>query len=123
MNVSFDCDGTLHRDGRPMWPAMGLLRWHHEAGHLVVIVTTRTEVHERPDWWRVHESNRVLIHDFIGRYRLPVNGIAFTSHQRKVATLLQNEIELHYDDDLAEEAAAVGTGIHIVLLNGVTFHV
>jgi len=23
MNVSFDFDGTLHRDGRPLWPAMG----------------------------------------------------------------------------------------------------
>ena len=41
MNVSFDFDGTLHRDGRPLWPAMGLLRWHHDAGHRVFIVPKR----------------------------------------------------------------------------------
>lgn len=123
MNVSFDFDGTLHRGGRPLWPTMRLLRWHHEAGHQLMIVTTRTEAHERPSWWQVHEPNRVLVHAFLRRYRLPVRGIAFTSHQPKAATLIRNAINLHYDDDPTEEAAAVGTGVHIVLLNGVTFHV
>ena len=123
MNVSFDFDGTLHRDGRPLWPAMGLLRWHHQTGHRVMIVTTRTEAHERSAWWRVHEPHRLLIRSFIRRYRLPVQRIVFTSHQPKSTTLVRHRIELHYDDDPAEEAAAVGTGVHIVLLNGVTFHV
>ena len=85
MNVSFDFDGTLHRDGHPLWPAMGLLRWHHQTGHRVMI--------------------------------------AFTSHHPKVATLVRHGIELHYDDDPAEQAAATGTGVHVVLLNGVTLHV
>ena len=123
MNVSFDFDGTLHRDGRPLWPAMGLLRWHHQAGHRVMIVTTRTEAHERRSWWRVHEPQRVLIHEFIRRYRLPVNAIDYTSHQPKVTALIRIGIELHYDDDPAEQAAAVGTDVHIVLLKGVRFHV
>ena len=123
MNVSFDFDGTLHREGRPLWPAMGLLRWHHDAGHRVTIVTTRTESHERPSWWRIHEPGRVLVHGFIKRYRLPVKHVAYTAHQPKIDTLIRQGIELHYDDDSAEEAAAVGTGVHIVLLNGVTFHV
>ncbi|MCA9100053.1 MAG: hypothetical protein KDA63_02825 [Planctomycetales bacterium] len=123
MNVSFDFDGTLHRDGRPLWPAMGLLRWHHDAGHRVIIVTTRTESHERPSWWRIHEPDRVLVQRFLRRYRLPVKHVAYTSHQPKIDTLIRKGIELHYDDDPAEEAAAVGTGVHIVLLNGVTFHV
>jgi ribonucleotide monophosphatase NagD (HAD superfamily) len=121
MNVSFDFDGTLHRDGRPLWPAMGLLRWHHDAGHRVIIVTTRTEAHERPNWWRTHEPNRVLVHGFIKRYRLPVKDVIYTSHQPKIAMLIR--LELHYDDDPAEEAAAADTSVHIVLLNGVTFHV
>ena len=123
MNVSFDFDGTLHRDGRPLWPAMGLLRWHHQSDHRVMIVTTRTESHERPSWWRVHDPNRVLIRDFLRRFCLPALNVAFTSHQPKVAALIRSGIELHYDDDPAEEAAAVGTGVRIVLLNGVTFHV
>lgn len=122
MKVSFDFDGTLHRDGRPLWPAMGLLLWHHQAGHRVMIVTTRTEAHERPSWWRIHEPNRVLVHGFLRQYRLPMKHVVYTAHQLKVATLVRNAIELHYDDDPAEEAAAVGTGVHIVLLNGVTFH-
>ena len=123
MNVSFDFDGTLHRDGRPLWPAMGLLRWHDQTGHRVMIVTTRTESHEHPTWWRVHEPNRVVIADFLARYRLPVESVAFTAHQPKATSLKRHEIELHYDDDPAEEAAAVGTNVHVVLLNGVTFHV
>ena len=123
MNVSFDFDGTLHRDGRPLWPAMGLLRWHHQSDHRVTIVTTRTEAHERASWWRVHEPHRVLIRDFLRRFRLPALNVAFTSHQPKVATLIRNGIELHYDDDPAEEASAAGSNVQVVLLNGVTIHV
>ena len=123
MNVSFDFDGTLHRDGHPLWPAMGLLRWHQEAGHRVMIVTTRTESHELAAWWSVHEPNRVVVHEFVRRYRLPVQGVAFTAHQPKAATLVRNGIELHYDDDPAEEVSAAGTDIQVVVLNGVTFHV
>jgi len=123
MNVSFDFDGTLHRDGQPLWPAMGLLRWHHEAGHRVIIVTTRTESHERPSWWRVHEPDRVLVQCFLHRYRLFVQQVAYTSHQPKITTLVRHGIELHYDDDPAEETAAVGTTIRLALLSGVAFHI
>jgi ribonucleotide monophosphatase NagD (HAD superfamily) len=123
MNLSFDLDGTLHRDGRLRWQAMGLLRWHQEAGHRVMIVTTRTEAHERPNWWRIYEPRRVVIADFLARYRLPMESVAFTAHQPKATSLKRHEIALHYDDDPAEEAAAVGTNVHVVLLNGVTFHV
>ena len=123
MNVSFDFDGTLHRDGRPLWPAIGLLRWHHDAGHRVIIVTTRTKSHERPSWWRIHEPDRLLVHGFIKRYRLPVKHVAYTSHQPKIDTLIRLGIDLHYDDDPAEEAAVCGTGVHIALLNGVTLNV
>ena len=123
MNVSFDFDGTLHRDGRPLWPAMGLLRWHHQADHRVMIVTTRTESHERSAWWQVHEPHRLLIRSFIRRYRLPVQRVVFTSHQPKAATLVRHGIELHYDDDANEFASAAETGVQVVLLNGVTLHV
>ena len=123
MNVSFDFDGTLHRDGRPLWPAMGLLRWHHETGHHVMIVTTRTESHEQPTWWRAHEPHRVLIRDFLRRFRLPALNVAFTSHQLKVTALIRNGIDLHYDDDPVEETSTAGSGIHVVLLNGVIIHV
>ncbi len=88
-----------------------------------MIVTTRTESHERPSWWRIYEPDRVLVHAFIKRYRLPVKHVVYTSHQTKIATLIRDSIELHYDDDPSEEAAAVGTGVHVVLLNGVKFHV
>jgi len=122
MNVSFDFDGTLHRDGRPLWPAMGLLRWHHQSDHRVMIVTTRTETHEHPTWWRVHEPRRVLIADFLARYRLPVQSVIYTSHLAKAETLVRRGIELHYDDDPNEVAMAADTGVQVVLLNGVTLH-
>lgn len=122
MNVSFDFDGTLHRDGKPLWPAMGLLRWHHQLEHRVIIVTTRTESHEHPTWWRVHKPRRVLIADFLARYRLPVLIVIYTSHQAKAETLVRRGIELHYDDDPNEVAMAADAAVQVVLLNGVTLH-
>ena len=123
MNVSFDFDGTLHRDGYPLWPCLALLRWHDECGHRVVIVTTRTESHEEPEWWRVHEPDRVIIAAFLSRYRLPVGDVFFTEHEPKADTLLRHGIELHYDDDSEEVALAQAAGVQSVLLNGVSFHV
>ena len=122
MNVSFDFDGTLHRDGEPLWPTLALLRWHHRAGHRVMIVTTRTESHEDPTWWRVHEPDRVVIGEFLSRYRLPVHDVVYTSHHPKAATLARHRIELHYDDDPNEVAMAADTGVQVVLLNGVSLH-
>ncbi len=122
MNVSFDFDGTLHRDGRPLWPTLALLRWHHRSDHRVMIVTTRTEAHEHPTWWRLHEPRRVLIADFLARYRLPVQSVIYTSHQAKAETLARRGIELHYDDDPHEVAMAADAGVQVVLLNGVTLH-
>jgi hypothetical protein len=53
---------------------------------------------------------------------LPVKHVFYTSHQPKIAAIVRHGIELHYDDDPAEEAVAVGRGVHFVLLNGVAFH-
>ena len=92
MNVSFDFDRTLHCDGRPLLPALILLRWHHRMVHRVMIVTTRTESHEDPTWSRVHEPNRVVVREFLKRFHLPVHGVAFTAHQSKVATLIRNPV-------------------------------
>jgi acid phosphatase class B len=123
MNVSFDFDGTLHRDGRPLWPSLALLRWHDQCGHRVIIVTTRTQFHEDADWWRAHEPDRVVIGRFLARYRLPVTDVIFTEHKPKADTLAQRGIELHYDDDPQEVALAQSAGVQTVLLNGVSFDV
>ena len=123
MIVSFDFDGTLHCDGRPLWPALTLLRWHHRMGHQVMIVTTRTESHEDPTWWRVHEPDRVVISEFLSRYRLPVHDVVYTSHHPKAATLARHRIELHYDDDPNEVDLATALGVQVVQLNGVSLHV
>ena len=119
MNVSFDFDGTLHDDGRPLWPALALLRLHHQAGHRVMLVTTRTESHERAAWWQVHDPSRVIVREFLRRYRLPVQSVAYTSHQPKIATLIRHRIDRHYDDDPDEVASASETGVQVVQLNGV----
>ena len=88
----------------------------------LLIVTTRTEAHELPARWRVHEPCRVVIADFLARYRLPVQSVIYTSHQAKAETLVRRGIELHYDDDPNEVAMAADTGVQVVLLNGVTLH-
>lgn len=123
MNVSFDFDGTLHRDGHPLWPSLALLRWHEQCGHHVVIVTTRTRSHEDATWKRDHEPDRVIVDEFVSRYRLPVRGVFFTEHQPKAKKLAQYGIELHYDDDPEEVSVAQAVGIQCVLLNGVSFNV
>jgi acid phosphatase class B len=123
MNVSFDFDGTLHRDGHPLWPSLALLRWHDQCGHRVIIVTTRTQAHEDAEWWSVHEPDRVIINEFLSRYRLTVRGVLFTEHQPKANSLVRHGIELHYDDDPQEVTAAQAAGVQSVLLNGVSFHV
>ena len=123
MNVSFDFDDTLHRDGEPLWPTLALLRWHHESDHRLMIVTTRTESHEDPTWWRVHEPDRVVISEFLSRYRLPVHDVVYTSHHPKAATLARHGIELHYDDDPNEVDLTTALGVQVVQLTGVSLHV
>lgn len=123
MIVSFDFDGTLHRDGHPLWPSLALLRRHEQCGHHVVIVTTRTRSHEDSAWQRDHEPDRVIVDDFVSRYRLPVRGVFFTEHEPKANTLVRHGIDLHYDDDPDEVTAAQAVGVQSVLLNGVSFHV
>lgn len=122
MNVSFDFDGTLHRDGDPIHVTLDLLRWHDQRGDRVLIVTTRTEFHEALDWWHAHEPDRVLVADFIASHHLPVQSVIFTAHEPKAASLARHGIDLHYDDDPAEIAAAAAIGIRAVLLNGVAIH-
>lgn len=123
MLVSFDFDGTLHSDGVPLWPAIARLQRHAVQGDRVLIVTTRTESHELPAWWRLHDPQRVVIADFIARHRLPVREVLFTAHELKAATLIQRGIDLHYDNDPAEIAAASAAGVPAILLNEATLHV
>jgi len=87
-----------------------------------MVITSRTEAHERAHWWRVHEPRRVVIADFLARYQLPVQSVIYTSHQAKAETLVRRGIELHYDDDPNEVAMAADTGVQVVSLNGVTFY-
>ena len=119
MNVSFDFDGTLHRDGTPLWPAMALLRWHHESNHRVMIVTTRTERHEHRAWWSLYQPQRAVVAEFLARHRVPVHGVVFTEHQPKAASLAKHGIALHYDNDPNEVSLATAYGVRVILLRGV----
>ena len=120
--MSFDFDGTLHRDGDPVLPTLDLLRWHDQRGDRVLIVTTRTESHEAMEWWQANEPHRVVVADFIASHHLPVQSVIFTAHEHKAASLAHHEINLHYDDDPVEIAAAEAIGVRAVLLNGVAIH-
>jgi acid phosphatase class B len=53
---------------------------------------------------------------------LPVQSVIFTAHEQKAASLARHGINLHYDDDPCEIAAAESIGIRAVLLNGVAIH-
>lgn len=116
MLISFDFDGTLHSEGRPLATGMSLLHWHAARGDCVIIVTSRNERHELPSWWETYEPNRVLVQAFVDRHRLPISGIVFCNHQPKAATLTRLTVDRHYDNEPFEAELCVQAGIHCVLL-------
>ncbi len=119
MKVSFDFDDTLHHEGRPLWPAFLLVRWHASRGDRVIIITTRTASHERPIWFTRHEPLRVLVAEFVKHHRLPIREVIYTTHRAKAAFLVRHKIDLHYDNDPLEVRLANQAGIKAVLLQGV----
>lgn len=120
MIVSFDFDGTLHREGRPLHPGVSLVQWHASRGDTCWVLTSRNPEHEEQSWWKVNEPNRVCVACFLERFDVPASSILFTNHELKAQKIQSDKIDLHYDDDPHEIAAARAAGLRVVYLNGVT---
>lgn len=99
-HVGFDFDGCLCRsDGTLIEESAAVLREVAERGDLPIIVTSRTPGHELPSWWSINEPGRVCVWPFVERHELPVHGVIFCSHQRKLSFLFRMGIADHYDND------------------------
>lgn len=83
MNVSFDIDGTIHHVAH-------LVERFQSFGDDVFIVTTR------------EPKNDVEVNMWALDLDIPLENIRFTSHDLKLDTLHDLNINLHFDDDPIE---------------------
>lgn len=103
MIISFDFDGTLcwvdknnisiFRRNINMF---NQLIKHLKNKNEVIIVTFRNPANENEE--RKIETKRVLISDYLKKYNLNINKIIFTNHNPKKQYLLDNNVDVHYDD-------------------------
>jgi len=103
MIISFDFDGTLcwvdknnisifRRNINVFNQLIKYLKNKNE----VIIVTFRN--HENENEELKIEAKRVLICDYLKKYNLNINKIIFTNHNPKKQYLLDNNVDIHYDD-------------------------
>lgn len=103
MIISFDFDGTLcwvdknnisiFRRNINMF---NQLIKHLKNKNEVIIVTFRNPANENEE--QKIETKRVLISDYLKKYNLNINKIIFTNHNPKKQYLLDNNVDVHYDD-------------------------
>lgn len=104
--VSFDMDGTLTAEdstnefeGDSVRVGINpkiyrLFKKHQAQGHKVIVVTARKGSPEM----------REDVKRFLQHFRLKPDGVFFTDGDWKVNTLLELEVDIHYDNDSGEIA-------------------
>ncbi len=121
--VSFDFDCTLTmphwswedqvwRGGmEPNWDNIQRMTKYHEAGHRIVVVTSRNEEAEKT---HDQDNGRISVADFIAKYKLPVDEIYFTSGDDKGPQLAEIGAVIHHDDFQPDIESAEEHGIQAV---------
>ena len=106
--VSFDLDDTLQFNGEdggiPREKYVGAFKDHIKNGDNVIIVTSRKESKE----------DRLDVSRFLKSNGLPDVPVFYTNGDRKIETLKDENVNIHYDDDNRENNALKGTGIKSV---------
>lgn len=104
MIVSFDFDGTLcwvNKKNVSIFrrniKIFNILKKHLENKDELIIVTFRDPKNETEE--KKEKENRVLINDYINKYNLNIKKIIFTNHMPKLPYLIENNVDIHYDDD------------------------
>ena len=103
MIISFDFDGTLcwvDKNNISIFRrninVFNQLIKHLKNKNEVIIVTFRNPANENEE--QKIETKRVLISDYLKKYNLNINKIIFTNHNPKKQYLLDNNVDVHYDD-------------------------
>jgi len=104
MIVSFDFDGTLcwvNKKNVSIFrrniKIFNILKNILENKDELIIVTFRDPKNETEE--KKEKENRVLINDYINKYNLNIKKIIFTNHMPKLPYLIENNVDIHYDDD------------------------
>ena len=120
MIISFDFDGTLcwtDKENISIFrrniKLFNILIKHLKNKDEVIIVTFRNPDNEIEEF-KIKE-NRVLINDYIKKYNLNINKIIFTNHKPKKKYLLENKVNIHYDDCVDTIKSLIGTSIKGIL--------
>jgi acid phosphatase class B len=121
MIISFDFDGTLCWTNkknisifRRNIKLFNILIKHLKNKDEVIIVTFRNQDKEIEEF-KIKE-NRVLIDDYIRKYNLNINKIIFTNHKPKKKYLLENKVNIHYDDCSHTIKSLTGTNTKGILV-------
>ena len=121
MIISFDFDGTLcwvNKKNVSIFrrniKIFNTLKKHLKNKDKVIIVTFRNPKNETEE--KKKKENRVLINDYIEKYNLNIKEIIFTNHKPKKKYLLENKVDIHYDDCLKTIKSLESTKIKGVLV-------
>jgi acid phosphatase class B len=121
MIISFDFDGTLcwlNKENisilRRNIEIFNCLKKHLRNKDEVIIVTFRNQNNEIEEL-KTKES-RVLICDYIRKYNLNIKKIIFTNHKPKKKYLLENNVDIHYDDCIFTIKSLESTNIKGILV-------
>lgn len=105
---SFDFDGTLcclDLDNNSLLiqnkEMCNLLKKLKKQGKKVIITSFRDPVKECAIYQKTALNPRILIKDFLEKFNLVVDGIYLTNHTSKLPFLINNNVDVHYDDDVS----------------------
>ena len=120
---SFDFDGTLccfDQDHKSLMiqneEMCRLLKKLKKNKKRVIITSFRDPVKECPIYQKTAENPRILINDFLKKYQISVDGIYLTNHTSKLPFLINNKVDVHYDDDVSVISELVFTQIKGILV-------
>lgn len=121
MIISFDFDGTLcwlNKENisilRRNIKIFNCLKKYLKNKDEVIIVTFRNQDNENEE--SKTKENRVLICDYIRKYNLNIKKIIFTNHKPKKEYLLENNVDIHYDDCIFTIKSLESTNIKGILV-------
>lgn len=92
--ISFDFDDTLFawKDGEPNHMLIAKAQEYISKGLTVYIVSSRKNIPYNVDY----------VHNLVRQHKIPVQKVVFTNNAPKWETLVDLDVDIHYDDDEQE---------------------
>lgn len=120
---SFDFDGTLCCFDQKNNSLMikndemcNLLKKLKKQGKKVIITSFRDPIKENHIYQKTALNPRFLIQDFLEKFNINVDSVVLTNHTSKLPFLINNFVDVHYDDDVAVIAELIFSNIKGILV-------